>query len=215
VKLGRGKALEDLFDSGNSELVQFQRRTAADPAADTGGAAESRIMNHYQGAIGRTADIELKRRGKSQCFERLQSCRESGERVLTGATRARPGPAEPAVTDDRDLHFSSLRELAHSFGRRAQDIIREIHQGAALILVVDDERDVRNLVRILAERAGYRVTEASNAEDALRMIEERLLEPQLLLTDIVMPGLNGLTLAARAHHIRPSLPVMFMTGFAD
>jgi CheY-like chemotaxis protein len=84
-----------------------------------------------------------------------------------------------------------------------------------LILVVDDERDVRDLVRILAERAGYRVTEASNAEDALRMIEERLLEPQLLLTDIVMPGVNGLTLAARAHHMRPSLPVMFMTGFAD
>ena len=47
------------------------------------------------------------------------------------------------------------------------------------------------------------------------MIEERLLEPQLLLTDIVMPGVNGLSLAARAHHIRPSLPVIFMTGFAD
>ena len=84
-----------------------------------------------------------------------------------------------------------------------------------MILVVDDEKDVRNLVRILAERAGYRVAEASNAEDALRMIEERLLEPELLLTDIVMPGVNGLSLAARAHHMRPSLPVIFMTGFAD
>jgi CheY-like chemotaxis protein len=84
-----------------------------------------------------------------------------------------------------------------------------------LILVVDDEKDVRKLVRLLAERAGYRVTEASNAEEALRMIEERLLEPQLLLTDIVMPDVNGLTLAARAHHMRPSLPVIFMTGFAD
>jgi two-component system cell cycle sensor histidine kinase/response regulator CckA len=84
-----------------------------------------------------------------------------------------------------------------------------------LILVVDDEKDVRNLVRILAERAGYRVTEASNAEEALQIIEERLLEPQLLLTDIVMPGVSGLNLAARAHHIRPSLPVIFMTGFAD
>lgn len=84
-----------------------------------------------------------------------------------------------------------------------------------MILVVDDEKDVRNLVRLLAERAGYRVTEAPNAEEALRLIEERLLEPQLLLTDIVMPGINGLGLAARAHHMRPSLPVIFMTGFAD
>ena len=81
--------------------------------------------------------------------------------------------------------------------------------------MVDDERDVRNLVRILAERAGYRVTEAAAAEEALQALQERLLEPQLLLTDIVMPGMSGLALAARAHQLRPTLPVIFMTGFAD
>jgi CheY-like chemotaxis protein len=86
---------------------------------------------------------------------------------------------------------------------------------SAVILVVDDERDIRNLVRILAERAGYRVAEAANAPDALRILQERMLEPQLLLTDIVMPGMSGLSLAARAHQLRPALPVMFMTGFAD
>ncbi len=84
-----------------------------------------------------------------------------------------------------------------------------------MILVVDDEKEVRSLVRLLAERAGYRVTEASNAEEALAVLQERLLEPQLLLTDIVMPGASGLMLAAQAHHIRPSMPVIFMTGFAD
>lgn len=85
-----------------------------------------------------------------------------------------------------------------------------------MILVVDDERHIRNLVRIiLAERGGYRVTEAASADEALRILQERLLEPQLLLTDIVMPGMSGLALAARAHQLRPSLPVIFMTGFAD
>ena len=84
-----------------------------------------------------------------------------------------------------------------------------------MILVVDDERDIRNLVRILAERGGYSVQEASSAEEALGFLQERLLEPQLLLTDIVMPGMSGLALAARAHQLRPTLPVMFMTGFAD
>jgi CheY-like chemotaxis protein len=84
-----------------------------------------------------------------------------------------------------------------------------------VILVVDDEREIRNLVRILAERAGYRVTEAATGEEALALLEERLLEPQLLLTDIVMPGMNGLSLAARAHHMRPTLPVIFMSGFAS
>jgi CheY-like chemotaxis protein len=83
------------------------------------------------------------------------------------------------------------------------------------ILVVDDEKDIRDLVRTLLVRAGYRVIEASDAEIALRMLQERLLEPHLLLTDIVMPGMNGLALAAQAHHLRPTLPVIFMTGFAD
>ena len=84
-----------------------------------------------------------------------------------------------------------------------------------MILVVDDEKDIRQLVRILAERAGYRVTEAASGEEALEFLQDRLLEPQLLLTDIVMPGMSGLTLAARAHQLRPSLPVMFMSGFAN
>jgi CheY-like chemotaxis protein len=84
-----------------------------------------------------------------------------------------------------------------------------------MILVVDDEREIRNLVRTMVERAGYRVLEAASAREALETIEERMLEPKLMLTDIVMPGMSGLALAARVHHIRPSLPVIFMTGFAD
>jgi len=83
------------------------------------------------------------------------------------------------------------------------------------ILVVDDEKNIRDLVRTLLERAGYRVMEAADAEAALAVLEERVLEPQLLLTDIVMPGMTGLALAARAHHLRPKLPVIFMTGFAN
>lgn len=83
-----------------------------------------------------------------------------------------------------------------------------------MILVVDDESQIRTLVRVLVEQAGYSVMEASNAEEALRIVEQQS-PPQLLLTDIVMPGMNGLTLAARAHHLRPTLPVIFMTGFAN
>jgi CheY-like chemotaxis protein len=83
------------------------------------------------------------------------------------------------------------------------------------ILIVDDEKNIRDLVRALLQRAGYRVIEAASAEAALEELRQRLLPPQLLLTDIVMPGMNGLALAAHAHHLRPGLPVMFMTGFAD
>jgi CheY-like chemotaxis protein len=82
------------------------------------------------------------------------------------------------------------------------------------ILVVDDEPGVRRMVRMILERAGYRVLEAADAAAAWRIVEEQP-SPALLLTDIVMPGENGLWLAARAHQVRPGLPVLFMSGYAQ
>jgi CheY-like chemotaxis protein len=84
-----------------------------------------------------------------------------------------------------------------------------------VILIVDDERDIRTLVRSLAERAGYEVVEAANGEEALRILHQYVPGPELMLTDIVMPGMSGLELAAHAHHLQPSMPVIFMSGFAS
>jgi len=68
-------------------------------------------------------------------------------------------------------------------------------------------------VSSILTRAGYEVMEASNAQEALEILERE--QPELLLTDIVMPGMNGLALAAEAHHLRHTVPVMFMSGFAS
>lgn len=82
-----------------------------------------------------------------------------------------------------------------------------------MILIVDDEKSVRQLVRSVLVRGGYEVMEASNAEEALVILRQH--SPEVLLTDIVMPGMSGLGLAAHAHQLRPGLPVMFMSGFAS
>ncbi len=84
-----------------------------------------------------------------------------------------------------------------------------------MILIVDDEEPVRTFVRHLAERAGYEVMEAAGGEQALVILHQFAPGPELLLTDIVMPGMSGLELAAQAHHLRPSMPVIFMSGFAS
>ena len=82
-----------------------------------------------------------------------------------------------------------------------------------MILVVDDDGNVRQFVRFALEDAGYSVAEAAGAEEAWKILEQN--PPALLLTDIVMPGANGLVLAARAHKLKPDLRVIFMTGFAQ
>lgn len=87
--------------------------------------------------------------------------------------------------------------------------------GTETILLVEDEAAVRKLTRAVLERQGYRVLEAADGVEALRVWEERAGEIQLLLTDIVMPeGIGGRELAERLRERRPGLRVIFTSGYS-
>jgi CheY-like chemotaxis protein len=81
------------------------------------------------------------------------------------------------------------------------------------ILLVDDEPDVRAVARDVLAAKGYRILEAGNAEEAFRVAQEHGEPIDLLLTDVVMPGLHGHELAARLRAQRPGLKVLYMSGF--
>ena len=85
------------------------------------------------------------------------------------------------------------------------------------VLVVEDDREIREIAIAVLEGAGYRVLEAASGDDAHRLL---LAHPDLrvdvLFTDVVMPGrLDGIDLAAAAQALRPGLQVLFATGFAN
>lgn len=81
------------------------------------------------------------------------------------------------------------------------------------VLVVEDECLIRMLVCNLLEEAGYICIEASNAIEALALLDSKLCHPALLVTDFNLgPGLNGQTLAREVVSRIPSLPIVFMTG---
>ena len=82
------------------------------------------------------------------------------------------------------------------------------------ILVVDDEALVRSLARDILLGAGYHVLEAEDGEQALRVAEEHPGAIHVLLTDVVMPGINGKELAARVAALRPDTRMIFMSGRA-
>ena len=82
------------------------------------------------------------------------------------------------------------------------------------ILVVDDEPDVRAVARDVLAANGYRILEAGNAEEALRVAQDKSELIDLLLTDVVMPGLHGHELAAQLRAQRPGLKILYMSGFA-
>jgi signal transduction histidine kinase len=84
--------------------------------------------------------------------------------------------------------------------------------GSETILLVEDEARVLSLTSANLQDLGYSVIEASSPEDAMRVLQtSRKID--LLLTDIVMPGMNGRKLADAALALRPELQVVFMTGF--
>jgi two-component system cell cycle sensor histidine kinase/response regulator CckA len=87
--------------------------------------------------------------------------------------------------------------------------------GHETILVVDDDADIRDVVRRALSSAGYRVLLSASGDDALRQLGAHRGEVQLLLTDVVMPGLSGPDLAAQVHHQHPAVRVLYSSGFVD
>jgi two-component system cell cycle sensor histidine kinase/response regulator CckA len=109
--------------------------------------------------------------------------------------------------------------LPRALGRRSAPL-EEIRPRAAegrgeTVLVVEDEPAVRALAAHALTNRGYRVLQAENGEAALRLAREQAGGIQLLVTDVIMPGMNGAVLAAALRQVCPGTPVLFVSGHAD
>lgn len=144
------------------------------------------------------------------------------------------GDDRPAAPDDHDDTLESLRTaLAARHG--ALDLIRLPGQGTvcrillpattleqarrlrapypARILMVEDEWTIAAPAKLFLERAGYQVVTAPDAEQALALVREGRWTIDLLLTDIVLPGMNGHLLLRTLRTEHPDLPCLFMSGY--
>jgi len=83
------------------------------------------------------------------------------------------------------------------------------------ILVVDDEADVLRLVQSVLTEEGYEVTTAKNADSAMKAFDRLGHRPDLVIADVVMPGMSGPMLVERLREIEPDLNVLFMSGYDD
>jgi two-component system cell cycle sensor histidine kinase/response regulator CckA len=87
--------------------------------------------------------------------------------------------------------------------------------GTETVLVVEDEDAVRFLTRRILERAGYRVFDASNAQQAEALFDQHMSLFHLLVTDVIMPGSSGFKLFERLARQRPDLKVLYVSGYTD
>ena len=85
----------------------------------------------------------------------------------------------------------------------------------ATLLIVEDEESVRKLVQVTLAESGYRCLMAADGESALQAASAHAGPIDLLLTDVILPGINGRTLAERLLSVRPGLQVLYMSGYTD
>jgi CheY-like chemotaxis protein len=96
--------------------------------------------------------------------------------------------------------------------------------GTETILVVDDEEALQELVQVSLQALGYRVLTASNGEQAMQILSDEHTDGKpatnkqgvdLLFSDVIMPGINGLELAERAHKQYPALKILLTSGYTE
>lgn len=110
----------------------------------------------------------------------------------------------------------------HTYLPRVDVVISDVEEetkpsvkGQERILFVDDEEAVLRFAQAALQALGYAVTLCEHPDTALKLFSEAPQAYDLLVTDLMMPGMMGDSLAQAVHHIRPDLPVVLFTGFGD
>lgn len=95
------------------------------------------------------------------------------------------------------------------------EVTGPVTRASETVLLVEDEAGVRVLSKRILEKAGYRVFEAANGDDAEKVFAQHADSIDLLVTDVVMPGCGGPELLARLQHRSPAVRVLYMSGYTE
>jgi two-component system, cell cycle sensor histidine kinase and response regulator CckA len=159
---------------------------------------------------------------KSQIFEPFFTTKEVGQgtglglSTVYGIVKQSGGYisvySEPGVGTTFKLYFPMVCEKGTQPTPPVEGA--KLPLGSETVLVVEDEKNLREVAVTLLQQGGYRVLEAKDAEEALRIIRTSQLEISLLLTDVVMPGRSGAELAREAQAGHPKMRCLFMSGYS-
>ncbi len=122
--------------------------------------------------------------------------------------------SEPGLGTTFKIYLPRIEEGTESL--RPAAVSTKPLGGSETILLVEDEEMVRKLACTVLEKNGYRVLEAPNGEEALRIAQEHSAKQiHLMITDVVMPGMSGRELADCLESVRPEMKVLYMSGYTD
>ncbi|MDJ0764448.1 MAG: ATP-binding protein [Myxococcota bacterium] len=121
--------------------------------------------------------------------------------------------SEPGYGTTFKIYLPRIDAAAQTNGLFSRE--PETAYGTETVLVVEDEEAVRRLICKILDKQGYQVIEADTTDDAVVLAAHHPSRIHLLLTDIVMPGMNGKELYERVATLRPDIKVLYMSGYTD
>jgi two-component system cell cycle sensor histidine kinase/response regulator CckA len=121
--------------------------------------------------------------------------------------------SKPEAGTTFTLYFPSFSESPGRSARLSGE--QELPAGNETILLVEDEAGVRSLARYVLQRCGYTVLDAANGVDALEIAARHAGGIDLVMTDVVMPGMNGREVAESLRQLRPATKVLFLSGYTE
>jgi two-component system cell cycle sensor histidine kinase/response regulator CckA len=180
---------------------------------------ESREGRYVMLAVSDTG-VGMDEETKSRIFEPFFSTKGVGKgtglglSIVQGIVAQSGGYVEVSSEKDKGTTFKIyLPEVAEPVGDTATADAVPVMGGKETVLVVEDQAEVRKFAVAALRSYGYRTIPAESAGEALLRCEREQID--LVLTDVVMPHVNGRELADRLLALQPGLKVLFMSGYAD
>ncbi|GMW02198.1 MAG: hypothetical protein AMXMBFR84_33340 [Candidatus Hydrogenedentota bacterium] len=167
--------------------------------------------------VGMTEEV------KRHLFEPFFTTKETGKgtglglAVVHGIVKQSEGSievySEPGVGTSFKIYLPRVEQAAPT--GKTWPGLGPAPRGTETLLLVEDEDAVRALTRFTLQQCGYTVLEASRGEDALRVAGNHRKPIQLLITDVVMPGMGGRVLAERLLSLHPEMKVLYLSGYTN
>ncbi len=227
-------------DVGQIEQVIMNLAVNAQDAMPTGGKIsietgivdldEDYAKDHTGASVGKHILLAISDTGHGmepqvceRIFEPFFTTKKKGEgtglglATVYGIVRQHGGSiyvySEPGKGTTFKVYFPVSEEVQDSV--KPTKIVTDHNVGSETIMLVEDDKMVRNLSIKILEKSGYKVITAGNGEECLDILSRQQISVDLLLTDVIMPGMSGKELYEEVHQRIPDLKVVYMSGYTD
>jgi PAS domain S-box-containing protein len=210
-------ARDAIGDVGKIALETSQVMVEEEPLSEQFGVAHGlyAVLSVSDTGIGMTPQV------KARIFEPFFTTKEPGKgtglglSTVYGIVDQNQGKIVVYSEPGRGTTFKILLPVAVGPATVLRpEMSLEALAGTETVLLVEDEERLRNYVRLVLERSGYKVVPAANGRDALDVARQHAREIDLLLTDVVMPEVGGMDLADQFSSLFPKVAVLQMSGYA-